>query len=229
MHRRKIVIKNEVKWTTYLRLSLMIFCAFLLEYFSLFVIEMLIMRMDIFNYSGREQSLHHFIMVVIWSIYLGFILVYSRKKYEFPAKRIQSDISKKDLVTALVCLFGCKIMTFIDWHTLKVVGELQGKATVQFIVQYLYYFMEIGIVLLIVMYGQKAIETLIKRGSNIPFGGFILAITWGAFHFVSRGKGIEIWNGISCIIFSVLFGISYLKLKRNYFYSYLFGAIGYLL
>lgn len=38
---------NNVKWRKYLGLSLLLFAAFLLEYFALFVIEMLIMRMNI--------------------------------------------------------------------------------------------------------------------------------------------------------------------------------------
>ena len=85
------------------------------------------------------------------------------------------------------------------------------------------------LVILIIIYGQKAIETLLKKESPIPFGGIILAMTWGAMHFVSRGVGLEIWNGISTMMFSVLSGVMYLRLNRKYLYSYLFIAIGYLL
>ena len=41
----------------------------------------------------------------------------------------------------------------------------------------------------------------------------------GAFHFVSRGVGLEIWNGISTMIFSVLSGVMYLRLNRKCLYS----------
>lgn len=85
------------------------------------------------------------------------------------------------------------------------------------------------LVLLIIIYGQKAMETLLKKESQIPFGGIILGLTWGAFHFVSRGVGLEIWNGISTMIFSVLGGAVYLRLNRKCLYSYLFIAVGYLL
>ena len=119
-------------------------------------------------------------------------------------------------------------MTFIDWHTLKIVGEAQGKTVFQFCAQYLYYIFEVMLVILIIIYGQKAIETLLKKESPIPFGGIILAMTWGAFHFVSRGAGLEIWNRISAMIFSVLSGVMYLRLNRKYLYIYLFIAIGYL-
>ena len=85
------------------------------------------------------------------------------------------------------------------------------------------------LVMLIIIYGQTAIETLLKKEILIPFGGIILAMTWGAMHFVSRGVGLEIWNGISTMMFSVLSGVMYLRLNRKYLYSYLFIAIGYLL
>ena len=58
-------------------------------------------------------------------------------------------------------------------------------------------------------------KIFLKKESPIPFGGIILAMTWGMFHFVSRGVGIEIWNGISTMIFSVLSGEIYLKLNRR--------------
>lgn len=223
------MISKQIKWTKYLWLSLIIFSAFLLEYFSLFVIEMFILGMDIFNYTANQRTMHHFIMVFLWIIYIGSILLYSHKRYAFPIKSNHSVISRKDWIISLLCLFGCKVMTYIDWHTLKVIGEAQGKTVIQFISQYLYYFLEVGIVLLIIIYGHKTFETLYKKEISIPLGGFVLAMTWGIFHFVSRGVGIEVWNGISCVIFSILSGIMYIKLGRNYFYSYLFIAIGYLL
>lgn len=65
--------------------------------------------------------------------------------------------------------------------------------------------------------------------SPVPFGGIILAVTWGVFHFVSRGVGLEIWNGISTMIFSVLSGMMYLNLQKKHLWNYLFIAVGYLL
>ena len=142
---------------------------------------------------------------------LTYLLI--RKHYHFPERGSKRDkISTKSWIVTLACFIGCKIMTFIDWHTLKIVGEAQ-----------------VLLVILIIISGQKAIETLLKKESPIPFGGIILAMTWGAIHFVSRGVGLEIWNGISTMMFSVLSGVMYLRLNRQCLYSYLFIAIGYLL
>ena len=221
---------REVKWTKYLWLSLLSFGAFMLELLSIFAIEVIILHVDIQNYTMQQRSIHCIIMVFMWAFFIGALLLFSRKYYYFPVRGDKRDkISLKNWIVTLVCFIGCKIITFIDWHTLKVVWEAQGKTVFQFCAQYLYYMFEVMLVVLIIIYGQKAIETLLKKESSIPFGGIILAVTWGGFHFVSRGAGLEIWNGISTMIFSVLSGVMYLQLNRKYLYGYLFIAMGYLL
>ena len=221
---------KEVKWTKYLWLSLLSFGAFMLEYLSIFVIEVIFLHVDIQNYTTHQRNIHCIIMVFIWAFFISVLLIFSRKYYHFPISGNKREkISLKNWIVILACFIGCKIITFIDWHTLKFIGEAQGKTVFQFCVQYLYYIFEVMLVILIIIYGQKAIETLLKKESSIPFGGIILAMTWGAFHFVSRGVGLEIWNGISTMIFSVLSGVMYLRLNRKCLYSYLFIALGYLL
>lgn len=221
---------REVKWTKYLWLSLLSFGAFMLEYFSIFVIESILLHVDIWNYTATSKSVHCIIMAFMWAVVIAGMLTFSQKYLHFPARENKEEkLSLKNWIITFVCLIGCKILTFIDWHTLKVVGEVQGKNTYQFCAQYLYYVFEVMLIVLIIIYGQKAFETLLKKESLIPFGGIILAVTWGAFHFVSRGVGFEIWNGISTMLFSVLSGVMYLRLNRKCLYSYLFIAVGYLL
>lgn len=222
-------MKEYTKWNRYLGVSLLLFGEFLLEYFAILVIEMSILRFDISNYTAVQRSIHHLIMVIIWLFVTAALLYYSRKHFQFPIKREHKKISSKNRWSIFLCLICCKIMTFIDWHTLKVIGELSGKTVFQFCAQYMYYLFEVGLVLLIILYGQKSIETLLAKETSVPYGGIILALTWGAFHFVSRGVGIELWNGISCMIFSLLAGIMYLKLDRKLLTGYLLIAIGYLL
>ncbi len=221
---------GEIRWTKYLWMSLLSFGAFMLEYLSIFVIEFIFLHVDIWNYTPYQRSVHCIIMAFMWTIFIGIILYLSRKHYRFPSRENKENtISLKNWIVTFVCFIGCKIITFVDWHTLKVIGEARGKDVFQFCSQYLYYIFEVMLVTLIIIYGQKAFETLLKKESSIPFGGIILAATWGLFHFVSRGVGLEIWNGISTIIFSILCGVMYLRLNRRCLYSYFFIAMGYLL
>ncbi|VYU46172.1 hypothetical protein [Clostridium tertium] len=215
-------------WTNYLILSLVTFLFFMLELFSIFVIEKMILNVSINNYTETQMGIHSLLTSGLWAVAIIIILFFSYKKYNFPKKSYEK-IYKRNWMIVFIALALCKVITFIDYGTLKVIGEFEEKGIFRFSAQYIYYFFEIGLVLLIIMYGQKAIEVLLKRKSEVPFGGIILALTWGAFHFVSRGKGIEVWNGVSCMIFSILSGIIYLNVKRKIPYSYLLIAIGYLL
>lgn len=222
-------MNTQIKWIKYLGLSLITFGGFLLEYFTILVIDMMILGVDISNYQPAQRNMHLIINSLVWLVYIGVIVYFSNRKFNFFTKMDNEKPSKKDMMIVLLCLLACKVMTFIDWHTLKVIGEASGKDIIQFLLQYLYYLIEVLLVLMVIAYGQKAFEVLYQKTTNIPFGGIVLALTWGAFHFVSRGVGLEIWNGISCMIFSLLAGIMYVRLKKHLGYSYLLISIGYLL
>lgn len=222
-------MNTQIKWTKYLGLSLITFGGFLLEYFTILVIDMMILGVDISNYQLAQRNTHLIINSLVWLAYIGMIIYFSNKKYNFFSELNTEKPSKKDLMIVLLCLLACKVMTFIDWHTLKIIGEASGKDVIQFLLQYLYYLVEVLLVLMVIVYGQKAFEVLYQKTTNIPFGGIVLAFTCGTFHFVSRGVGLEIWNGISCMIFSLLAGTMYVRLKKHLGYSYLLISIGYLL
>lgn len=131
---------REVKWTKYLWLSLLLFGAFMLEYFSIFVIEFMILHVDIWNYTVNQRSVHCMIMVLIWAVVIVMALFFSQRYYHFPSRENKEDHpSLKNWVITFSCLICCKILTFIDWHTLKVFGEVQGKNAYQFCAQYLCY------------------------------------------------------------------------------------------
>lgn len=214
----------------YLGLGLLAFAAFPLEYAVIFLVEKLLLGVDIWHVTPAQRSVHCLLMAGVWALVVWTMLSATRKWDHFPEKGSQTGpITAKNWFFALLWLVPCKLMTFIDWHTLKVIGEARGKTPLQFAAQYGYYALEVGLVLLILVYGQKAAETLLGRASPVPFGGILLALTWGAFHFVSRGVGLEVWNGLSCMLFSVFSGLLYLSMQRKLSFSYLLIAVGYLL
>lgn len=221
-------MKIKERWYNYLWMALISFACFFLEFFALFGIERMLFKNSVYEYTSIEKSIHHILTAVILTISVVIIIKFSRKHYNYPEKSKNEDkIYAREWLITWLCFIGCKLITFIDWHTLKIIGEFQEKDPIQFFAQYVYYVVEIALICLIIIFGQKAFETLLKRKTQIPFGGIVLAFTWGCFHFISRG--IDLWNGASCMIFSVLSGIMYLKLNRKIAYSYIFIALGYLL
>ena len=67
---------REVKWTKYLWLSLLLFGAFMLEYLSIFVIELMILHVDIWNYTEKQRSDHFIIMVFIWQVVIVMVVFF---------------------------------------------------------------------------------------------------------------------------------------------------------
>ena len=84
-HKERIMVK-EVKWTKYLWLSLLSFGAFMLELLSIFAIEVIILHVDIQNYTMQQRSIHCIIMVFMWAFFIGVLLLFSRKHYHFPER-----------------------------------------------------------------------------------------------------------------------------------------------
>lgn len=66
------------------------------------------------------------------------------------------------------------------------------------------------LVTLILVFGQKAFEQWFNK-VNIPYGGIILALTWGVAHFFTK----DILTGIVTIISSLAFGSIYLLVNRD--------------
>lgn len=98
----------------------------------------------------------------------------------------------------------------IDWNGSKVWKEFHYNGLLKFIFQYIYYTFEVMLVTLILVFGQKAFEQWFNK-VNIPYGGIILALTWGVAHFFTK----DILTGIVTIISSLAFGSIYLLVNRD--------------
>lgn len=212
----------------YLTLSFITFMFFMLELFSLGVVEPFFFGVMYNSYHNFQKGLHSILTIALWLVSIFFMILYSNQldiKIDYLKYR---KLHPKNWLITVLLLFICKIITYIDWGTLKVIGEFHKKNSIYlFTTQYLYYFAEIALMLLVVVYAQKAFDLWRNKQSSIPFGGLFLALTWGAFHFISTGG--DLWNGLSCIFFSMICGFAYLSLNKNIPLFYLFMSIGYLL
>ena len=72
----------------------------MLEYLSIFVIEVIFLHVDIQNYTMQQRNIHCIIMVFMWALFIGVLLLFSGKHYLFPAsgkKRGQDFLEKLDI------------------------------------------------------------------------------------------------------------------------------------
>ena len=98
---------REVKWTKYLWLSLLLFGAFMLEYFSIFLIESILLHTDIWNYTANSKSVHCIIMAFMWSVVIAVLLLLSQKYLHFPTRENKEEkLCLKNWIITFVCLIG---------------------------------------------------------------------------------------------------------------------------
>jgi hypothetical protein len=65
--------------------------------------------------------------------------------------------------------------------------------------------------MLILVFGQKACEVWFRK-ENIPYGGIVVAVTWGLIHILTKGS---VMTGITSAVAGFLYGSTYLLLNRD--------------
>lgn len=174
------------------------------------------------------QSVCHWVATcAIWGLF-AWLIARSSKKHGFdlfdksessgPVKVWQWLLIAVGVVISLVS-------TWIDWGGSKVLKEFAKKGLVKFIFQYIYYFFEVVLVLLIIVYGQKALETWFGN-KNIPYGGIIAALTWGLGHWLTKGT---FFAGLYTAMGGFIFGSAYLLTNRKILLSYILLCVMFIL
>ena len=94
-----------------------------------------------------------------------------------------------------------------------------------FVFQYVYYLFETMLFLLIIVFGQKALERWFKR-ENVPYGGIVVALTWGIVHIATKGS---VSIGLLSAVSGSLFGVVYLLVNRDIKKAYVLLAFMFVL
>ena len=189
-----------------------------LEFVLIGVVEPLLFgKINANDYSTSQRIIHWILTSVCWGITAGLLIKASKNKSGFNVLSCDA-VKKKNIILSTAAVAVCIILNFFDWKTLKIIGEFKSKEPIIFIFQYVYYIFEVILVFLIVAFGQKFAEDLLKKKSNIPFGGIVLCCTWGTIHILSKGS---IYTGIGVMVFALIYGIIYILLNRNAKLSYI--------
>lgn len=218
--------KSKISSWDYLWYALYAFAGLGLEIMLLSVIEPMIFgNINSSDYTVTQNSIHWILTIICWSALSIFLVNRAKKKLDFNILD-KSKPTTKGLIIAIILIIACILINAFDWKTLKIIGEFKQNEFILFIFQYIYYIFEVGLVFLIVAFGQKFAESLLKRKSNIPFGGIVLCCTWGAIHILSKGS---FYTGLGVMAFALLYGCMYLLLNRNAKYSYLAMALAFMI
>lgn len=220
-------VKKEAGWK-YLLLSIGAFLGISLEAVHAFGWEPILYGGITFQeYATWQAVLHWVITYFTWAV-AGYLLIRTAKY------RLEFDIwakgEKMRLWQLLAVLFGIILsatISYFSWDGFKVIKEFTNLGLVKFFFQYIYYMVETAMFLLIIVFGQKAMEIWTKN-RDVPWGGIICGLTWGIVHLVSRGI-FDIENGVLGAILGFMFGAAYLltnrDIKKSWLILYLMFAL----
>jgi len=202
-------MKKVTGWN-WLLLALLAFAGLGLEVILAFVIEPLIYGVQMGQWNTVQNIVHWVMTCALWGIVCVLLLRWSKKKYDFDLMAPGAKVKPWQWAVIGALVVFSLVISYIDWNGSKVLKEFAYNGWLKFIFQYIYYVFETALVALIIIFGQLAFEKWIGK-KNIPYGGIILAMTWGIGHFFTK----DYVTGILCMISGLAFGSIYLLAGRD--------------
>ena len=190
-----------------------------------FGIEQNIYGKSIKEFSTPQCILHWVLTYILWGAFAFIILRGIKKKgYEiFP--KTDKKIRPWQWACIAAGAAACLIYTWTDWNGSKVLAEFRHNGALKFVFQYIYYLVEVFLVMLIIACSQKGLEIWFGR-ENVPYGGIIAALTWGLGHCLTKHS---MTAGIACACCGLALGSVYLLTNRKPKLTYVLLCIMFIL
>lgn len=206
-------IKPAKGWD-YFAYALYAFAGLGIEVLLAFLLEPLIYGCSMNEWSTAQNISHWAITCICWGIVCIFLTKTAKSRYDFNIFANQKPMKVWQWVLVAVIFIIMLVFSYIDWNGSKVLKELQYNGWLKFIFQYIYYIFEVGLVVSIVVFGQKAFEKWFHKDCPvwIPYGGVLTGLTWGMVHILTKGN---ISTGVSLFLISIGYGITYLLVNRD--------------
>lgn len=194
----------------YFLLALAAFAGIGLEIALAFGIEPILYGVSMKEWTDLQAILHWVMTCILWGAASFGIVLFAKKKYAFDIFQKGTKMAVWQWLLILLFIIGFLCISYFDWDGSKVMKEFYANGPVKFIFQYIYYIFETILVTLILVFGQIAFEKWFHK-QNIPYGGIIVAITWGIGHFFTK----DIITGIVTMLSGLAFGSVYLLTNRD--------------
>lgn len=206
---------KKISGMNYMILALLAFAGLGLEMVLAFGIEPAIYGTAMSEWTNLQNIIHWIITCILWGAASWGIVSFAKKKYNFDIFQKGNKVAIWQWLLIVLFIAGSLILSYIDWNGSKVIKEFYANGLLKFIFQYIYYVFETVLVMLILVFGQYAFEKWFHK-QNIPYGGIIVAITWGIEHFFTK----DIVTGIVTMISGLAFGSVYLLTNRDIMKTY---------
>lgn len=217
--------KKEAKGRNYLDFALYAFTGLGIEAIYAYLLEPAIYGRAMSEWNVVQSICHWILTCVTWGVIAFLIVKYAYKCYGFNIFENKGKIKVWQWILTIICAALVLVSNYIDWNGFKVLKEFQSKGTLKFIFQYIYYLFETCLFMLIIVFGQKAFEKWLHK-ENIPYGGIVVALTWGMAHWMTKGN---LFTGLFTAACGFGFGVVYLLLNRNIKWTYVVLCIMFML
>ncbi|MFG6444823.1 hypothetical protein ACFXQA_06070 [Microbacterium sp. P07] len=208
-------MKTSSSASTYLNLALAAFALLGLE-LVLVVVEP---YLPVEPGTVHAALTHWLITTLVWASGAVSLVAWARRRTDFfvsPPVRLPVSPARWSAIGGLVVLTVAGqlmlrggVLAPVAEH--GALTERFGDAgTVAWIAQVVYYVAELGVMALIVAFGQRAGEIRFGR-TRVPWGGMTLGVTWGLVHFLTQDAA----TGVYGIVLSLIMGTIYVLAGRR--------------
>lgn len=172
--------------------------------------------------SLNAAVVHSGLTATGWLVGSALVLGAARRREGFisdpapPARRLRRGVAV--LVLVVVCVGfrwagqGGPFPPVAEYG--RMVKEYDDLAWVALVMQWLYYAAEVVVMTLIIAFGQRAGELRFGRPA-LPWGGLLLALTWGLVHVLLQGVGAGVYGMLISVAFGMVFVLTGRSLRRS--------------
>ncbi len=203
-------IKGD-KARSYFLLILYVILGLFLEVAVLLCEGLIYGHTNVFEYTVLQNVIHWMITCALWGTTVFFVIKHAKNKYGFDLLKKSEKMKTWQWLVVFACIVFSVFVSYISWDGFKVVKEFNNLGLVKFIFQYIYYIFETMLFTLIIVFGQKACE-LIFKNDKIPYGGIVVALTWGLSHIFTKG---DLMVGLASALVGFIFGAVYLLVNKD--------------
>ncbi len=203
-------MKKITGWK-YLCLALCALAGIGTEVILALLIEPLLYGVQMRDWSTTQNIIHWIITCIVWGVIAYVLIAIAKKKFAFDIFAKAKNMTQFQWIASIVLVALALVISIIDWNGFKVIKEFVANGWLKFIFQYIYYIFETALIILIVVFGQKAFEQWFKK-EIIPYGGIVAGLTWGLTHIFTQGS---LSVGLVCMVSALLYGIAYLLVNKD--------------
>ncbi len=202
---------KKISGFNFLLLALCAFGGLAIEALYAFLFEPVLYGAQMQDWTTLQVIIHWIITCITWGIVAFLLIRVANRKYQFNVLKKSDSLKTYQWIVIVISIAFMLVWSYIDWNGFKVIQEFQSNGVLKFVFQYIYYIFETMLFTLIIVFGQKACEIWFKK-ENFPYGGILVALTWGLGHIITKGSLI---TGLGTAFAGFIFGVVYLLVNRD--------------